>query len=217
MSAEGILHNPALFLGVNPHIWKLVEEYLTFVKQYPCALSIIRGHLFKLYHVTLTLEENYDLRRLLAKANTMKQFYDFAELMKRRCKLENDHDPWPMTTFPIPTYLCQPHFRPLTVKNAPKSESSLEPIKSTLSGFSKRRLVGQELDPTLSIRAIKRLNVAQNKFNGIIKIAGRKLPLCSSCPNPKGGKCDFDLCRACCRNKAYEQVLDCHGKVLLLK
>ncbi|XP_074599042.1 dihydrouridine synthase 1 [Brevipalpus obovatus] len=208
MSAEGVLHNPAVFQGVHPHIWIVAEEYLTFVKQYPCALSIIRGHLFKFYHITLTLEENFDLRRLLAKANTMKHFFDFAELMKMRCIIRDDLEPWPITTYPIPTYLCQPHFRSLAVKIS---------IESTNPTPSKRRLQGQELDPVLSSRATKRLNVAKNKLEGIVKIAGRRLPLCSSCPNPKGGRCDFDLCRACCRNRAFERVLDCLGHKFLFK
>uniref|UniRef100_A0A182P3A4 tRNA-dihydrouridine(16/17) synthase [NAD(P)(+)]-like n=1 Tax=Anopheles epiroticus TaxID=199890 RepID=A0A182P3A4_9DIPT len=74
MTAEGNLHNPALFEGVNPTSWSMAHEYLDLVEQYPAPISYIRGHLFKIFHHLMHLKSNAELREKLAGSHSVAEF-----------------------------------------------------------------------------------------------------------------------------------------------
>uniref|UniRef100_A0A667YNN2 tRNA-dihydrouridine(16/17) synthase [NAD(P)(+)]-like n=1 Tax=Myripristis murdjan TaxID=586833 RepID=A0A667YNN2_9TELE len=131
MSAEGNLHNPALFEGRSPPVWEMAEEYLEVVKEHPpCTLSYVRAHLFKLWHHTLQIHQ--DLREELAKVKNLESLADVSKQLRLR-----------------------------------------------LSLF----------------------------------LFAAKYIKCEQCGNPKGNKCVFNLCRGCCKKKAFKEVADCpsHG------
>lgn len=203
MSAEGVLYNPALFSGIHPDSSIIAQEYLNLVDQYPCAVSIVRGHLFKMYHVLLTIEENFDLRDMLAKANTYENFRKFVLKMKERYPCDS-YPPWTMSTFPILPNLCQPHYRTPPSATKPNENDDSKKRKSCL-----------DTDQELSTRTKKKLSSGKLKPEGLLKNPGRRLPLCILCPNPKGTKCKYDLCKACCKLKTIAEVLDCAGNFLL--
>uniref|UniRef100_UPI0010A282E9 tRNA-dihydrouridine(16/17) synthase [NAD(P)(+)]-like isoform X5 n=1 Tax=Macaca mulatta TaxID=9544 RepID=UPI0010A282E9 len=86
MSAEGNLHNPALFEGRSPAVWELAEEYLDIVREHPCPLSYVRAHLFKLWHHTLQVYQQ--LREELAKVKTLEGIAAVSQELKLRCQAQ---------------------------------------------------------------------------------------------------------------------------------
>ncbi|CAH1962054.1 unnamed protein product [Acanthoscelides obtectus] len=118
MSAEGNLHNPAVFMYQNPPAWEPALEYLNLAEKYPCPLSYVRGHLFKLFHHVLSISENNDIRIRLGAANTMEQFHQIVNelkaiyepyhsgLMKWDQSMEIDSQ-----NLIMPPWLCQPYIR----------------------------------------------------------------------------------------------------------
>ncbi|XP_035381816.1 tRNA-dihydrouridine(16/17) synthase [NAD(P)(+)]-like isoform X2 [Electrophorus electricus] len=107
MSAEGNLHNPALFEGRNPPVWEMAEEYLEVVQRHPpSTLSYVRAHLFKLWHHTLQIHQ--DLREELAKAKNLAGIEEVNGQLKQRCKVgESIKDTAPICpSLPLSAPLC---------------------------------------------------------------------------------------------------------------
>ncbi|CAI9742258.1 tRNA-dihydrouridine16/17 17 synthase NADP+-like [Octopus vulgaris] len=216
MSAEGNLHNPALFNGINPPIWEVAEEYMKMVDAYPCPMSYIRGHLFKMFHHAIQIHA--DIREEVAKGKTVECFKMATQLMRERClrdieRIKEDPSISYKPSLPHPYWICQPYVRPDPSElNTQSKKQKGENNSDSGSDKSKLKRPLGELsieDSNLSKKKLKKkMRYPKKCFDVTWKI---KYERCGLCANPKGQKCCYGLCRNCCRNKAFVERLDCIG------
>ncbi|KAJ8037860.1 tRNA-dihydrouridine(16/17) synthase [NAD(P)(+)]-like [Holothuria leucospilota] len=197
MSAEGNLYNPYIFEGKYPPVWEVATEYLQLVKEYPCSLSSVRGHLFKLW--IHALEKHQHLRSSLGKAHSLEDMSAVCQEMKKCCEMDSsDEDTEKHKNGNLhPYWLCQPYFRPSAEETLKKGEETVK----------KRKLeeLGEEENYHLE---------AKNQ-TGSEKVMYR---LCQSpCRSPCSLRCVFKLCKQCCKVKAKSIPADCPGHKLMFK
>ncbi|XP_060651500.1 tRNA-dihydrouridine(16/17) synthase [NAD(P)(+)]-like [Drosophila nasuta] len=232
MTAEGNLHNPALFKGIAPPVWQMATEYLEFVHLYPCPTSYIRGHLFKLFHHIMNVKQNSELREQLATANQLEQFQSVV------AKIRDKYEPYQsgkVTYEPeemeinmsadgseelpaLPPWLCQPYIRASPEshrqKIAEKERDASDPNRAKRQYFDN---AGNEISRK-RMKKLRRRQRRPNKTEAQIQLRHeRHLEYCTQCANPLGSKCEFRLCRICCRDKCYAEDSDCPGHGILIK
>ncbi|XP_025409480.1 tRNA-dihydrouridine(16/17) synthase [NAD(P)(+)]-like [Sipha flava] len=223
MSAEGHLHNPYIFDNQSPPVWEPALEYLDLSEQYPCPLSNTRGHLFKLCYHLFCLPENELIREILAKGQNRNDFRN--AIMQLKLKYLPYHlgqKPWDNIqndyNLILPPWLCQSYVRVLPVNNLDGIETHKEvnKLKTDEKENLKRSIDDEDCtDPLkLSKKKLKQLNKLKNKEIRCKRILEE---LCSECRNPKGLKCEYKLCKKCCRNKCYLEIADCAGHRILIK
>ncbi|KAJ2952716.1 hypothetical protein O0L34_g7059 [Tuta absoluta] len=223
MSAEGILTNPALFAGVNPVTWEMAEEYLELVEKYPCPTSYIRGHLFKIFHKIFTFLENNETREVLATAQNLEDF-------KRVCvEIKDKYSPYHEGKnhfgnednitrrgfdLILPPWICQPYVRMSPEEHTQKMEKCTQ-----VNNIQIKRPHEGPNGEVLSRKKMKKMRrVCRRPNRGDQESIGRSGEICvnESCPNPLGGKCAYQRCKKCCRNKCYEESLNCPGHRILI-
>uniref|UniRef100_A0A4W6F2G3 tRNA-dihydrouridine(16/17) synthase [NAD(P)(+)]-like n=1 Tax=Lates calcarifer TaxID=8187 RepID=A0A4W6F2G3_LATCA len=164
----------------------MAEEYLEVVKQYPpCTLSYVRAHLFKLWHHTLQIHQ--DLREELAKAKNLEGLADVSKKLRLRCQeeiakgkdVEEREDITTLQGSEVKKTVCQ--------------KRALEDSDGSPDTLSKNKQKKRSRNPNK--------NFCPEQKPKYIK--------CEQCGNPKGNKCVFNLCRGCCKKKAYKEVADC--------
>ncbi|KAG8192586.1 hypothetical protein JTE90_015219 [Oedothorax gibbosus] len=207
MIAEGSLHNPALFKGLNPKVWDMALEYIELVKLYPCPLSYVRGHVFKICHHCLLLEENNEIRHIIACANKMEEIERAISELKTKYEntsLVNDcSDSLKKYNLPLLPWLCQPYVRPLP-QDSDKHNKDVASSDTKLSNAREKRIVSEN---SLSRKKMKKLQRNPEKQFGTNKFV---FETCKDCLNPKGTKCAYDL-------KSYKELLDCIGHKFLFE
>jgi len=216
MTAEGNLHNPALFEGKNPPVWEMAEEYLNIVQQHPCPLSYSRGHLFKLFHHCLVLSENLDLREQLAKASNPEELRKMTQSLKERYQ-DAIWEPALSTSvqLPFPPWICQPYVRPEPEVAMKKLEDIRQRQKQEAANSGKSATKRPLEDATDQLSKKKKKKLMRNPSKQFTGERKESMDKCTACCNPKGTKCVFDFCRTCCRNKCYNDDVDCIGHKIL--
>ncbi|KAG8184163.1 hypothetical protein JTE90_010205 [Oedothorax gibbosus] len=81
MSAEALLHNPALFSAQTPPVWKMVEEYLHLAEKYNTSVRCVRCHLFKLSYLCIYIDD--EVQQILTEGSSFTDFYKVVELLKK--------------------------------------------------------------------------------------------------------------------------------------
>lgn len=212
MSAEGNLHNPALFANLEPPAWQMSEEYLDFVEQHPCPMSYVRGHLFKLLHHMLL--RHLKFRDELGCCKDIIEARKLIHCLKDASSTDmetynKDPTSYNLGNLPRPYWICQPYVRPDLCQTTVEERLQFrESIKRPLE-----LLNGTPLDQSLSRNKLKKLR-RNSKKNFDPK--PDKFEKCT-CANPKGLRCVFDLCRSCCRCRAFRNNVSCPGHRLQMK
>ncbi|KAG5306893.1 DUS1L synthase, partial [Acromyrmex insinuator] len=212
MSAEGNLYNPYIFESRYPACWEPALEYLELAEQYPVPASYIRGHLFKLFHHVLCLAENQEERENLATNSTLEAFKSVAYALRDRyLPYHEGHLIWQTGktdyNLELPPWLCQPYVR----------EPPQEYTQKIQDGAPRKREYRDEEGNEISRKRSKKLKRIARRPNRTTSIPKRSSDRCHACPNPLGFKCEYKLCRQCCRNKCYIENLDCAGHRNLTK
>jgi len=122
MSAEGHLHNPAVFTEPTspfdrryPRIDHLAREYLNIVQQLEDPLSniAIKAHLFRIFRVAV--ESHTDIRNILGAASGFEEFQKVVALIEERVEEQLQQNPGNVKDV-VPWYRCQPYIRQTPAK-----------------------------------------------------------------------------------------------------
>ena len=240
MSAEGNLHNPAIFYAEfadsPPTVWDMAIEYLDLVDIYPCPLSFARGHVFKLLHHILQIPANFDIREIIAKAQNLLDFRNAVLQVKSRyMKYASKESKWveppELAAFKLKysPWQCQPYVRPspeehLTKLKEIQEKERLEHLKRKLEELEGNGKKEEDLivyGPVgLSKKKLKKLQRNPNKVFPTLPKASRlpcKVCIGVACSNPASLKCDNELCKSCCQSKCYLEELDCPAHRIKVK
>jgi len=216
MSAEGNLHNPAIFQEGEYKNYEMAQEYLDIVKSYPASKSCVRGHLFKIFHHSLVIHQ--DLRTVLAVCDSHEDFEKFVEEIKARIVLDEQRtdvsldelNRTPPVPLRYPHYICQPYRRPAA--SAIQRDELKTEEREDVVHLQRKRLREAAEEELLKDGKV----VSKNKLKKLMRNPKKtfeskkiKFPQCPKCRNPSGATCVFELCRTCCRKMPLDKRSQC--------
>jgi len=189
-------------------------------------IGFVRGHLFKLWHKSLSL--HVDIRGQLATVKTLDEMWQLHEMMKTRLqesekeyisqyntKWENRFE----SPESIPHWICQPHLRQPLNHNLKKENHT---GNGTLD--SNGDSVHQDPNkPAITIDSNSQGNNTvstkrSREDNGLDTTTPKKVkqkkPVkvylkCINCANPGGEECAFRMCKPCCKKHCLTSIADC--------
>ncbi|KAA3680324.1 tRNA-dihydrouridine synthase 1 [Paragonimus westermani] len=204
MSAEGHLHNPAIFVGSQPSVYSMCLEYLECAKTYPTNISIVRGHVFKLSHHALN--EHPSFRQLIGLAQDIDELSDVIHQMQKtcsHCSINRD------ISLQYPHWICQPYERPKSEHStAADRQSGAVPGNTSELSCTPKDLLSRKL--ILQEERRSRRDAKQNAKAAKRVAAKSKNSLCNRCQsNLRGVQCPSMACRSCCWMLDPERVSQC--------
>lgn len=214
MTAEGNLHNPAIFSNWAPEVCDISLEYLDFVVKYPpCPLSYVRGHIFKL--CVHSLQKHTIIRDRLGNSKSLSDIKNAVIELRKICSKECQNISRHVNDkLPLPHWICQPYARPPVRRDSRNSQ------KRQISAISSDEHIGTKISKKKMKKLLKKhgelLNGVTATPDEIEKILGLELSKkkivfekCCKCFNPRGENCVFSYCKTCCKIRAKQLDTEC--------
>ena len=204
MSAEGNLHNPALFApNFNIKVTDAISEYLDICENHPTSMSFIRAHIFKMCYHVLQFEKFLFLREIITEMKTLQDARKLNRALTDVLRSEESLVETLKGDMQLSIIYCQARVRSAGEgkDNYPKSREnqfSREDRKRTLAQI-------QADHGGCSLRQAKQLMRNPDK-----DFEKSKRPwLHCICRQPKSKGCAHEMCKLCCKKVCLEKKVGC--------
>ncbi len=181
------------------------------------------------------MPENFDVRKTVAKASTLADLRHATQVLKERYEsywkgdkvwTEPEHDKPDISLLTHPHFLCQPYIRPpkkhhLSEADTISTENLHDELDEPEPGKRRKLVIPESLQAKLepgvhySMKKLKKMAKKPLKNWDAERIV--HVPCTNTCTNPQGQKCEYQMCRPCCKIKCFQEELDCMGHRIMTK
>ncbi|VDM57436.1 unnamed protein product [Angiostrongylus costaricensis] len=211
MSAEGILHNPLLFMNKNEESWLVAKEYLAFARKYQAGTSSIRAHIFRICHHSLL--EYSDLRLRVSTEHRLEDYESIVEEIRIRTRLAADteeaREQMELARDLFERIRC-PKFFSSTFEDLERNKEALA-AEGEMNYKEKRKEHLQKIADELGLSLKQARKRERRKLNGQRTTISKRaiFPPCSRCSQPASQGCAHLFCKKCCRWTCKQKGWDC--------
>jgi tRNA-dihydrouridine synthase 1 len=179
----------------------------------------------------MNLKSNNELREQMATSHKVEDFRNVVGILTTKYQpFHEGHQPWTeeleefnqlhrgdTANLLLPPWLCQPYVRMAPEKHIEKLEAATN--QANHPDTVKRQFFDDEGNE-ISRKKMKKLRrKSRRPRHG--EVDTQPTVYCKNvetdCTNTMGTRCDYQLCRVCCRDKCYFQNVDCVGHKCLIK